>query len=640
VDAAMLKNLILPFFICLFVSSMEEAVAAEPDYKFVKNYYSYKVNPDGSYSLVVETAIKLLKEDALESSRQQTISYSTSVEKVDIIAAYTQKPKGQRVEVPKANYQLEVNSGKDGKDSPAFSDRTTLTIIFPDVAVGDTVYWRYQINQTEPLFLNHFSVWRTFSNYYVYDDVQIDLDVPAAMPIRYELTAFKEKKSIEQNGRKLLHWSYQNKKSSFDKNDWGDIYYFGKDPGYIISTFPSFASISHAYGIRAKEKAVVTKRIQKLADDITKGKSKPYDQAKALYDWVAENISYAGNCIGVGAVVPRDTDFVLNNRMGDCKDHATLLEALLTAKKIPSTQALINSGSIYELPKIPVVAMVNHVMNYLPSLKLFADATAEGTPFGLLPDGEMGKPILLVDGFQDGQKTPYPLHNDNVSKTQTTVHIGDDGTAKGKISWLNQGRLGLFSNTPKTFKQYREFINDKEKVDDYSKSMIKRYGFEGGKINYSLDDHPKSQTISTTRIDFDVKGFLNAGSLGAFNVNPVFSSSAVFSTIKSILSKDDPSSDFYCKGEHIEETYIYHFPKNLSILAVPDSIAYSNKLVSFKADYILKDNVLTIVRKIDDVSQGPVCKANTYQAYRELANKVMPNLKSQVVYKYIANKSI
>jgi hypothetical protein len=37
---------------------------------------------------------------------------------------------------------------------------------------------------------------------------------------------------------------------------------------------------------------------------------------------------------------------------------------------------------------------------------------------------------------------------------------------------------------------------------------------------------------------------------------------------------------------------------------------------------------------MDDFTEGPVCKPSVYQTYREVAEKVMPNLKSQVVYKY------
>ena len=35
--------------------------------------------------------------------------------------------------------------------------------------------------------------------------------------------------------------------------------------------------------------------------------------------------------MGIGAVVPRDMDVVLDAKMGDCKDHATVMQALLAS---------------------------------------------------------------------------------------------------------------------------------------------------------------------------------------------------------------------------------------------------------------------------------------------------------------------
>ncbi|MGO4779545.1 transglutaminase family protein, partial [Lysobacter sp. 2RAB21] len=135
-------------------------------------------------------------------------------------------------------------------------------------------------------------------------------------------------------------------------------------PGYAFSTFRSYGQIAAAYGERALPKAAPTPRVRKLADEIAAGKKDQREVAKALYEWVSTNIQYAGNCIGLGAVVPRDQEFVLDNRIGDCKDHATLLQALLAAKNVPATQALINAGNVYQLPDIPVASSVNHVLNY------------------------------------------------------------------------------------------------------------------------------------------------------------------------------------------------------------------------------------------------------------------------------------
>lgn len=54
----------------------------------------------------------VLKDTAVEWAKRSSISYSTSAQRAEVIAAYTKKADGRRIDVPRDNYQSEVNSGK------------------------------------------------------------------------------------------------------------------------------------------------------------------------------------------------------------------------------------------------------------------------------------------------------------------------------------------------------------------------------------------------------------------------------------------------------------------------------------------------------------------------------------------------
>ncbi len=256
----------------------------------------------------------------------------------------------------------------------------------------------------------------------------------------------------------IIEWSYTNPKPIQTERRDFSVYDPAKESGFAFSTFKTYADIAAAYGERALPKAAVTERINKLAGEIVKDKTAPREQARALYEWVALNITYAGNCIGIGAVVPRDLSFILDNKMGDCKDHATLLQALLAARGIKSTQALVNAGSMYRLPKIPTVFNVNHVINYLPTFDLYVDSTSDSTPFGMLPYSDQDKPTLLVEGFKDGTKTPVPPIGSNKQHIKSTFKIAPDGTVSGSIE-VSQHGIGPFNpahghaKSPKTSKK-------------------------------------------------------------------------------------------------------------------------------------------------------------------------------------------
>ncbi|NBX90514.1 MAG: transglutaminase domain-containing protein, partial [Betaproteobacteria bacterium] len=113
----------------------------------------------------------------------------------------------------------------------------------------------------------------------------------------------------------------------------------------------SLAQVGLAYQARAKPKAAVTPAIAQLAKDLTVNSNTPEDKVRALHQWVAQNIRYLGIYVGAGGFVPHDAQTILDNRYGDCKDHVTLLEALLTTVGIESSTALINSSAARLLPK-------------------------------------------------------------------------------------------------------------------------------------------------------------------------------------------------------------------------------------------------------------------------------------------------
>lgn len=621
-----MKCVLFPFMAFLVFSAQAFADGEEPPDLFTRyeHYHAtFYVNEDGSSIESRDWAMTVLKEAAIARAKQTSITYSTSIEKAEVVEAYTRKADGRRIDSPKSNFQVEVNSGK-GKDAPVFSDQTTLTVVFPDVAVGDTVVFSYKITQVEPMFPRQFSVMEVFPKEYPYDDVRIRIDAPSSLWAQYEARGLTEKVS-EKDGRKIIEWTYQNKQPVKSKRRNYSVYDVEQIPGYAYSTFKSYSEIAEAYGARARPKAAVTERVRKLADEIVKDKKTPRERARALYDWVATNISYAGNCIGVGAVVPHDMSFILDNRMGDCKDHATLLQALLAAKGIPSTQALVNAGSIYRLPKIPVVSTVNHVINYIPSLDLYVDSTSEATPFGMLPFSSADKPILLVDGFKEGARTPTLPVGTNQQHMKSVVKINPDGSVTGNIEVTQKGMFAVSTRAG-----LRHMSKDQE--EDLVKNVFKSSGYVG---SGKLDKEDPKELLDTYqyKVKFEMQEFVQRPGAGAFKISPLFSSEAPIQRFLWAAVEPEETVDTACSGGVSVEEYTYQFPKNMKILSVPENMAVSNDFLSYKATYRLKGDILTVKRTLDDRTHGNVCSPEISSATKKFAAKVLPNVKAQVLYK-------
>lgn len=592
-------------------------------FRYSRYYTDFVIQKDGTATESREWALTVLKETALEWSKRASITHSTSAQRAEVVAAYTQKADGRRIDAPKDNYQVEINQGKD-KDSPVYSDNTTLTVVFPDVAVGDTVVFAYRLIQTEPLFPNHFSIAENFSKSVAFDDVRVRMDYPASMWVQYQTRDLTEKTS-EINGRKLIEWTYANPRPVKSTRRDFSVYDPEKETGYAFSTFRNYGEIAAAYGVRAIPKASVTDRIQKLAADIVKDKTAPRDQARALYDWVATNITYAGNCIGIGAVVPRDLAFILDNKMGDCKDHATLLQALLAARGIPSTQALVNAGSTYRLAKIPVVSAVNHVITYFPAWDLYADSTSDSTPFGMLPFQDEGKPVLWVEGFKEGAKTPVrPIGSDQQSM-KTVMQMAADGSVSGTVEVSQKGPSAVETRAW-TRKLTKEVEEDLVKNVFRGQGMIGQGKFEKADPTALID-------TNHYKIRFSAEKFIKLPGSGAFYIHPIFNAGSSIQSLLADSLEPETQADVVCSSGTATEEYVMTLPKTLKVLAIPDDLTIKNRVASYQARYRLKGNVLTVKRTLDDRTPGNICSPQTMLEYKKFADKVMDNLKSQVLYK-------
>lgn len=592
--------------------------------RFARYYITAVIHEDGTSIESIKWTETALKETAVDKIKQASVRYSTSAQKAEVVEAYTLKIDGRRIDVPKDNYQIEVNKGK-GVDSPVYSDRTTLTVVFPEVSVGDSVVFSYKLTQTEPMFPRQYSTAQYFYNQVAYDDVRIRFEYPRSMWVQYEARGMKESVTTGDDGRKIVEWKYANPQPVKTERRNFSVFDPEKETGYAFSTFRNFADIASAYGERALPKAAVTDRISKLASEIVKDRKNKQDEARALYEWVATNITYAGNCIGIGAVVPRDINFVLDNKMGDCKDHATLLQALLASRQIKSIQALVNAGSVYKLPKIPVVSTVNHVINYLPEFDLFVDSTSDSTPFGMLPYGDEDKPVLLVEGYKNGLKTPGQQSVNNRQEVKTEVKIDADGTATGSVEVYQKGRIATQSRA-----WARKFTREIE--DDFVKNMLLKQGMIGsGKFE---KDNPTELLDSYHyKASLNAEKYIKLPGAGAFYIAPPLGFAPPMLGLLQFTLEPEKEADITCSGGTLIEEYSIDLPDAIKVLSVPDDLNISNEYVSYSASYILVGNTLNVMRTLVDMKNGNICSPQYIQEYNKIALKAIDNIKEQVLYK-------
>lgn len=601
-----------------------EGEPLELESRTTKLHISYRVNDDFTVEETREAALQVLTDKAASNFKSRRLSHSTSIEKLKVLEAYTLKADGRKIIVPDNNYQVTINKGQ-GKAGAIFSDRTSVTVVFPEVEKGDTLYMRTRRTETEPMFPGQVSVSGYFYNQVAHDDVLVRFDLPEKMAFKHEVRQMQEQIRT-RDGRRVIELRYQHKQPiKTDRQDFS-VWDQGSEAGYALSTFAGYAEIAAAYAERALPKAVPTERVKTLAREIIGDEKDRRRQARLLYDWVASNISYAGNCIGVGAVVPHDTDFILENRMGDCKDHATLLEALYRAAGIDSIQALINSGSRYQLPAIPMVTAVNHVINYLPEWDQFVDSTNADMPFDQLSMRLLDKPVILVKGHVPGRRTPAMHYGDNSQSLTSDMKIHADGSISGNIRVTLKGLPAVHAR-----RAWRG-ISKKQEEDWMERAFSSR-----SQVGFATMEKPDPTPLLSEynyTINFKRPEFIPPKGVGGFYIYPLDNGpQGVFSYLD-YANDDIEGYDIACGNGHAVEQLSYELPAGMSILATPDDVDIDENHLHFVARHTLKGNTLKVYREITDTTPANICSAELINRQRQTLIRISEPLRSQVIYKH------
>ncbi len=167
--------------------------------------------------------------------------------------------------------------------------------------------------------------------------------------------------------------------------------------------------------------------VQSVADQITAGATDDDGRTVALIRYVQDYLTYKPIEFGRRARVPSHPAEVLQNKYGDCKDHALLLVQLLRASHIPADLALANLDEPID-PELPALEQFNHVLVYVPGFR-------------------GGRVVDCTDKNSDlpGLSAPMDLGNGKVfvlnDKQPRFIDLPDYGPASSRIHVARRIRL-------------------------------------------------------------------------------------------------------------------------------------------------------------------------------------------------------
>jgi TonB family protein len=405
---------------------------------------------DGTGTKEASARIRVQTYTGVQKVGQLVFPYKGANERVEVKSLRLIKPDGTMVTAG-AEAVVDVSSPVV-QEAPMYSDARQKHISVPGLSVGDIIEYDVVTRVFEPFTQGQFWDNWDFVIHSVCLDEEIVLDVPASRPLKVKSPEGLTPTIAEQGGRRRYTWRTENKKAIEEVNAFRNFQ--GMNPTEMLkglavsaprrmlfSTFQNWNEVGEWYNTLARERETPSPEIRAKAGEITRGTNSPLAKVQAIYDYVS-HIRYVSLSFGVGRYQPHSAADVLSNRYGDCKDKATLLDALLTAEGIASATALINSQVEVDV-EMPTPLEFDHAINMVSfnGKEIWLDTTTGVGPFGYLLPQLRGKEALVVLQPKKSELRQSPAEELSAKTYRVGIEktIDEKGAERAKLLFEVQG---------------------------------------------------------------------------------------------------------------------------------------------------------------------------------------------------------
>ncbi len=204
---------------------------------------------------------------------------------------------------------------------------------------------------------------------------------------------------------------------------------------YMCGKGATWQTQGEEYLDKIKKQMVITDDVKKLARRLTKGIDQKDHKVEKLYGYLQANYKYMGIEFGSRGQIPYEASKTVQNRYGDCKDHAVLFHHLLESVGVENYLALVNSSHAIQ-EDMPSRDQFNHLINYIPGdNSRFWDATDKYCSTSLITPTDLS-------GFQ-----ALVLEPDNVRFIRIPEYKTDDALIHVDRTYHIEGRTLFVKET-------------------------------------------------------------------------------------------------------------------------------------------------------------------------------------------------
>jgi len=325
--------------------------------------------------------------------------------------------------------------------------------------------------------------------------------------------------------------------------------------------------------------------------ELIKDKNTDLEKAKAIYQWVQQNVHYVAFEDGMGGFVPREAADIFQKFYGDCKDMANLLNQMLLYAQLDSNLTWIGTRiKPYKYEEAPTPQVDNHMITNLVigGKSYFLDATDKFCPFTFPSAMIQGKEALIGKSDKEFRLEMVPVVASTMNKTTISMKLNLEnntiiGDATTTISGLKKSYL---LNNLSAYNQKESEIW-KNTITSHNQKIL----LEIQELQKNDYQEQPSKAVFKLKLENGVKD-VN----GKLLVKPLL----LFPLKESLIDIEKRKLSIENDLAYVYEIqYEYQLPADYKVEFLPENAKTENDLGSFDIQYKLVNNSIKVTQKIE-----------------------------------------
>jgi hypothetical protein len=525
-----------------------------------------------------------------------------------------------------------INTNSSRQDYIFYDDSKATSFDFSGITIGATRHISYELEHSDLHLLMPYY----FDHYFPTQKAELKLIFPASVKLKYIIKGIHADK---------IHVTETQKK---DKN----IYTFSASDIPALQHYPDapegpyYATHVIFYIEKTEEKGQwtnflsnpddlyrynfqyikhinkeISSELKQLTDSLTTNSKTDDEKAKVIYRWVQSHIKYVAFEDGLEGFIPREANLVFARKYGDCKDMASILQAMLNHTGIPAYFTWIGTRSLpYTYHETPLPIVDNHM---ICAVRIgqdykFLDGTDESCVYGKPSQGIQGKQALVAidENKYEIIKVGVPSKEENQYIDSSFIEM-DDKEVKGRLKIYLKG---YYASTLKSILNYRNETEKKEYLKNRFSRGNNKIQFKNWTVTHSADNNESWILAEFTLPDYARK--INDEWLMNLNLFRLFEHQEIdFPKRKLPIEFDFLNTNRYTVALKIPKGYISSY--------VPENLNYKNDTWGYQLTYKVENDTLYLTQQFD--TDHLLLQLSQFEQWNKVLEVLFPHYKQSIV---------